>query len=91
VLFESWAPLTLPSRDVSRSLHGSVGREEIGGANASGAQPSDRRKAGAARIVLELLELLARFLSIIPAQCLREATDECTPARGSADADLAGL
>ena len=50
VLFESWAPLTLPSRDVSRSLRGSVGREKIGGANASGAQLSNRRKAGAASV-----------------------------------------
>ncbi len=31
-------------------LHGSVRREKIGGANASGAQLSNRRKAGAASV-----------------------------------------
>jgi hypothetical protein len=50
VLFESWAPRTYSSGDVSRRLHRSVGREKIGGANASGAQLSKRRKAGAASV-----------------------------------------
>lgn len=31
-------------------LHGSVGRKKIGGANASGAQLSNKRKAGAASV-----------------------------------------
>jgi hypothetical protein len=50
VLFESWEPLTYPSGDVPRLLPGSVGREKIGGANASGAQLSHGRKAGPASV-----------------------------------------